>query len=97
LLPETLIRFKHLPLEQPAVTPVAPQPRPRGNSLVPAVAETTTRSRDFERFLSLAQPQKKESQSLMVNVQVDGETIARAVHHADQANAARAFLPVPVY
>jgi hypothetical protein len=32
-----------------------------------------------------------------VNVQVDGETIARAVNNAERSNAARAFSPVPVY
>lgn len=32
-----------------------------------------------------------------IHVQVDGETIARAVHNADQANASRAFSPVPAY
>jgi len=33
----------------------------------------------------------------MVNVQVDGETVARAVNSAQQSSAARAFSPVPAY
>ncbi|MGN6109989.1 MAG: phage tail tape measure protein, partial [Kofleriaceae bacterium] len=32
-----------------------------------------------------------------INVQVDGETIARAVHNTQQANATRSFSPVPSY
>jgi len=34
---------------------------------------------------------------LEIHVQIDGETVARAVHNADQANASRAFSPVPAY
>ncbi len=32
-----------------------------------------------------------------IQVQVDGETIARATHNANQRNASRAFTPVPAY
>ena len=32
-----------------------------------------------------------------IQVQVDGETIARATHNANQDNASRAFTPVPAY
>jgi TP901 family phage tail tape measure protein len=34
---------------------------------------------------------------LVVNVQVDGQTVARAVHKADSDAAARSFSPVPAY
>ena len=32
-----------------------------------------------------------------VNVQVDGETVARATHNANSDAAARSFSPVPAY
>jgi len=31
------------------------------------------------------------------NLQVDGETIARASRNADEESASRAFSPIPVY
>jgi TP901 family phage tail tape measure protein len=38
-----------------------------------------------------------QPQAFTVNVQVDGETIARAVHNAEQSSASRAHSPLPVY
>jgi hypothetical protein len=32
-----------------------------------------------------------------VNVQVDGETVARAAHNANRDSASRSFSPVPAY
>jgi len=50
--------------------------------------------------MSYASEQAKlrgQAPPLEIHVQVDGETIARAVHNANQANASRAFSPVPAY
>jgi TP901 family phage tail tape measure protein len=72
-------------------------------SPLPAAAELTVRLSGIEqvsaavlaasnlRGLRAGQP------PITVNVQVDGETIARAANSAAQASAARAFSPVPVY
>jgi len=40
---------------------------------------------------------KGQTPPFTVNVQVDGETVARAVNGAQQSSAARAFSPVPAY
>jgi len=39
----------------------------------------------------------KPQPPIAVSLQVDGETIARAVHHADRDAAGRAFAPVATY
>ena len=45
-----------------------------------------------------AQAQRQgQTPPFQVNVQVDGETVARASHDANRDAAARSFSPVPAY
>jgi hypothetical protein len=37
------------------------------------------------------------NQPIVVNVQMDGEVVARAAHNAGKSAAARSFAPVPSY
>ena len=51
-------------------------------------------------MMAYANSQAKErgqAPPFTVNVQVDGEIVARAVNNAQQGNASRAFSPVPAY
>jgi hypothetical protein len=74
------------------------------SSAMPAVAEATRRTTDLAQFetslRTVAQAQNSsqgQGPPLQINVQVDGETVARAVHGADRDVAARSFSPVPAY
>ena len=69
---------------------------------MPSVAETKARSDRFSALeaqmqRTLAQPTPAVQGPLTVQVQVDGETIATAVHNAEKDNASRSFSPLPVY
>ena len=48
-------------------------------------------------FASARSRERGQAQPLAINVQVDGETIARAVHSAERDAETRSFSPVPVY
>lgn len=74
------------------------------SSPTPAAAEAQSRmgamSQLEANLMSYASEQAKlrgQAPPLEIHVQVDGETIARAVHSANQSNASRAFSPVPAY
>ena len=69
-------------------------------SAMPAASEAQGRagiSEQLEARLAalVSGMERRGQQPLNVNVQVDGETIARATHNANQDNAGRAFSPVP--
>ena len=73
-------------------------------SSMPAAADSTARMNEFAQLeanmMSYANSQardKGQAPPFTVNVQVDGETVARAVNGAQQSSAARAFSPVPAY
>jgi hypothetical protein len=112
LLPESLERFRSSMLAAETATGRSPTAIDRftasstspaaATRSMPATAEATSRMGEFTRFeagRTGATNAKESSQSpvFTVNVQVDGETIARAVNNAEQSNAARAFSPLPVY
>jgi hypothetical protein len=73
-------------------------------SSMPAAAEASGRANDLAQLetniiaLPNSQAQRQGQQPpFTVNVQVDGETIARANHNANRDTAARSFSPVPAY
>jgi TP901 family phage tail tape measure protein len=73
-------------------------------SSMPASAEATGQMNEFARLernmLAFAGSQAQrlgQQPPFTVNVQVDGETIARASHNANRDTAARSFSPVPAY
>ncbi len=73
-------------------------------SSMPAAADSTARMNEFAQLeanlMAYANAQAKDkgqAPPFTVNVQVDGETVARAVNGAQQSSAARAFSPVPAY
>jgi len=73
-------------------------------SAMPSVAGTTTRMNELaqleanlQRFANDRARERKQVPPFQLHVQVDGETIARATHNANQDNASRAFTPVPTY
>jgi TP901 family phage tail tape measure protein len=74
---------------------------PTGIAASPAQAEATTRARQMASVFDFATQRRADSKSqtmpFVVNLQVDGETIARAVNKAEQSSASRGFSPVPVY
>jgi len=81
-------------------TPTAGAGPDVATSSMPARAEAVSRRADVAQLqASIAtRPQASTSpQALTVNVQVDGETIARAAHNAQRDSASRAFSPVPTY
>ena len=74
------------------------------SSAMPAVADASGRSNELARLeqnmlaFANAQAQRQgQAPPFQVNVQVDGETIARATHRADRDVATRSFSPVPAY
>jgi hypothetical protein len=71
---------------------------------MPAAADSRARMGELAQLeanmMAYANSQAKErgqAPPFTVNVQVDGETVARAVNNAQQGNASRAFSPVPAY
>jgi TP901 family phage tail tape measure protein len=73
-------------------------------SSMPAAADSRARMGELAQLeanmMAYANSQAKErgqAPPFTVNVQVDGETVARAVNNAQQGNASRAFSPVPAY
>jgi hypothetical protein len=71
---------------------------------MPAVSESRGRMDELlllqSNLMTYASGRDREQAGqspITVNVQVDGETIARAVHDSERANATRAFSPLPVY
>lgn len=73
-------------------------------SSMPASVDSRMRSNELAAFeanmMNFANSKARErgqTPPFTVNVQVDGETIARANHNANSEAAARSFSPVPVY
>ena len=68
---------------------------------MPARAEAVSRSADLAAAPGQLRREhatvSSSSQPITVNVQVDGETIARAAHNAQRDSAGRAFSSVPAY
>ncbi len=68
------------------------------------VAAAQQRQSVSHRPMLIAAMEKREAKytqmmppPFTINVQVDGETIAKASHDAEKDSASRAFSPVPVY
>ncbi len=72
-------------------------------SATPAAAEAGARSEDLSKLqasltaFAQSQPRRPDPPPFTINVQVDGETIARATHQANSDASARSFSPVPAY
>ena len=69
---------------------------------MPAAAETKGRSTSVLNADDIAeaisrQRGKTPREPMTINLQVDGETIARAAHNADEEAAGRSFAPIPLY
>jgi TP901 family phage tail tape measure protein len=112
LLPSSLEELARLPLSaevQPAtpLTLAAPGPAARAEVAtwaMPAAADARSRAGSLAQLeqglLALASPQagrQGAAPPFTINVQVDGETIARATHRAEREAASRSFSPVPAY
>ena len=73
-------------------------------SPMPALADTNAQMNEFAQleaslrgFASDRARTQGQVPPFQINVQVDGETVARATHNANHDNASRAFTPVPAY
>ena len=73
-------------------------------SAMPSQAEATGRMNELaqleQNMMAFANAQARErgqAPPFQINVQVDGETVARATHNANSDAAARSFSPVPAY
>src|SRR5690606_13266323 len=73
-------------------------------SAMPAAADATGRMNELAQLeqnmmaFANAQAQRQgQPPPFQINVQVDGETVARATHRANSDAAARSFSPVPAY
>ena len=69
---------------------------------MPSVNEARGRSSELATLQSsmsdLAKASEKGGkQEMTFNLQVDGETIARASHNASEESAGRSFSPIPVF
>jgi hypothetical protein len=85
-------------LEGQSFTPSqAPPPVPAGTAPPAAPAVAAVRALTPPLASSANIPASTPAPPVTVNLQVDGETLARAVHRADQDAATRSFSPVPAY
>lgn len=73
-------------------------------SAMPAAADTAGRADEFAQleanmmaFANSQAQRQGQTPPFQINVQVDGETVARASHGANRDAAARSFSPVPAY
>ncbi|MCA9559743.1 MAG: phage tail tape measure protein, partial [Myxococcales bacterium] len=73
-------------------------------SAMPSRAEATGRMNELaqleQNMMAFANAQARDrgqAPPFQINVQVDGETVARATHNANSDAAARSFSPVPAY
>jgi len=108
LLPSHLERMKRMPLssemessDEP-VTSSGALSRVGSLSAMPSVADTKARMDELAHLEDAIKSQRPEpiqnsSNPLQINLQVDGETIASAMHNAQRDDASRSFSPVPVY
>ena len=113
LLPSSLERLKRQPLstelrteddfEAVGRTELTAARAQVASSSMPAAAEAQGRRQDMAQLdahlsaLSSAHARRDGQPPFTINVQVDGETIARTTHNANSDLAARSFSPVPVY
>ncbi len=93
---------KDFGVESLSFTPVRPTtastPRtssPPTSATMPAVAALPASA--SPAIVAAAAPRTPPPAPVVVNVQIDGQTVARAVHKAGADNAARSFSPVPTY
>jgi hypothetical protein len=77
------------PVSTPAATPPTPLSAP-----MPAVASMSVAAPNASMMTPATPP---NASPVVVNLQVDGSTLATAVHRADRDTANRSFSPVPVY
>jgi hypothetical protein len=85
----TFMHDRPRPLPSPANT----RPEPLASPM-PAVASMASVVSAAPPMAPAAPP---PASPVVVNLQVDGATLATAVHRADRDAASRAFSPVPVY
>lgn len=107
LLPASLERLKHQSLSATVRSerePDVDQPInqiPAALSVMPSAAETNSRTNELAMMTSMlaavVDSKERGDQNVNINLEVDGETIARASHKASRDAAGRAFSPVPVY
>ncbi|MCP4678745.1 MAG: phage tail tape measure protein [Deltaproteobacteria bacterium] len=109
LLPESLVKLKANAdfIERRVVTTIhgdsSPLSTQSTSSAMPSAVESQGRAREMDDIkrtvseLARAKSESIEDRPLNLNLQVDGETIARASHKADLNEAGRAFSQVPVY
>ncbi|MDP1916425.1 MAG: phage tail tape measure protein [Myxococcales bacterium] len=87
--------------QQLTVAMPASMPTPDvASSSMPARSEAVSRTAELAQLqatFSSAPAASTLSQPITVNVQVDGETIARASHNAERVSAGRSFSSVPSY
>ena len=87
----------------PANMPTADFGQRATTPALPAVADATARRETFAQLESnmtrwaTDQGASVRQSPVHINVQVDGETIARATHESNRDAAARSFSPLPVY
>lgn len=104
-LPAPLVAFAQPPLaSEVAPTPLPRHPAQTPSTAFPAAAELQARERSFAAVsANLGQPRAQNAPTLAaappihIELQVDGETLARATHRADRERASRSFSPLPVY
>jgi len=87
-----------------SVTPERSSRADDAGAAMPARSDSLARAAELTQLRSgltrLAQERAREQEQappFQVNVQVDGETIARATHNAHRDNAGRSFAPLPSY
>lgn len=86
------LSFTQTPRPSPTAAPVA-SPAPATDPM-PAVAALTPAGASTALQTPAAPP---PASPVVVNLQVDGTTLATAVHRADRDTATRSFSPVPAY
>jgi hypothetical protein len=85
-------------LKPKSATPPAP-----ASTATPAATEAGARTRSLDRLESTLRSSMSRSggsgarQSIVLKLQVDGETIAHATHNADRDEANRTYSSVPAY
>ena len=103
LLPGNLASWKRIGHAQAAAVPTSPPAVPViAAPVLPAVVEASARGGIGDQLEArlkelLASRDAMGNRPFVVNVQVDGETVARAVKSAERDVATRSFSPVPSY
>lgn len=81
---------------KPTTAPASRAATPLATTPMPAVAAVPMSVQPGPFALPVTQNAPPPA-PVVVNVQIDGQTVARAVHKAGADNATRSFSPVPTY